>query len=1079
MKSRFQFLPVLLIIVISISADLPHVAQGANFGGDRSLTHRGSLALVSAVDQPYPPPEELRFERITSNDGLSNNFNTQIFQDSQGYMWFGTLDGLNKYDGVSFTVYRHEPENPDSLRNDYILSIYEDRSGVLWVGTKGGWLEKYDRETDQFKHFKISTDSSRVNRLHEDRSGVFWVQLDNSDNTELFQFDREKAEISSPIIENAIGIYEDRSGVLWLVTTNGQLNFYDRETNRFEPISGVPVELGNFSSIYEDRAGALWLGVAGEGLYRFTWERVANTRGKMEVEYTHYQHDRFDPYSLANNQIWGIIEDQSNTLWIGSNGGLDRFDRESGQFIHHQNIPGDPYSLSSDNVKALFADRAGAIWVGTEKGINKLDLRTGHFQHYKRIPDEQDSQGEYQASAIYQDREGVLWIGTHDGLDSYDREIGSWRHYENDPDDLNSLSANLIWSIYEDRSGVLWIGTPAGLDRYDRDNDTFSHYIIDIPAAYRDVDIRAIYEDQTGTLWIASHAGLYQFDRKTNQFIQHKISGSNRKITLYEDSDGALWVGTSGDGLQRIDGGQYKIYRADPDDPKTLGDNFVNAILEGENGELWVGMGGGLDRFERKTETFSHYTSADGLPDDEVLGILADEFGNLWLSTASGITRFDPRTETFWNYDVSDGLQSDVFNQGAYYKSSGGEMFFGGVNGVNAFNPEEIMVPAYIPPVLITKVNLFDQPVRLNPLDGDQIDLTYQENTLSFEFVVLDYMAPEKNHYATMLEGYDQEWDYIGTQRTAEYRNLRPGDYVFRVKGSNSDGVWNEVGSAFYVTIKPPIWETWWFRGTSALALVGVAFGVYRLRVKGIEARSRQLEELVEQRTEALQQEIDQRLRVEEALRKSEIEKTIDAERSRLARELHDSVTQSLYSVTLYADAAKRLLSAEQWEKAAENLNKAGTTAKEALGEMRSLVYELLPPILEQEGLVAALESRLEAVEGRAGLETHLNVESGDRLPAEVEAGLYGVAQEALNNTLKHAHASKVAISLQQDGKAVRLEVADDGVGFDPQAAETRGGLGLRGMAERVEQMGGRLEIQSEPGEGTSVQVTVDLLSDS
>jgi len=1079
MKSRNQFLPVLLIIFISISTALPLVAQGASFGVDRSLTTGGSLALVSATDQTYPPPEEFRFEKITSNDGLSHNWITQIFQDSQGYMWFGTLDGLNKYDGTSFTVYRHDPQNPHSLRNDYILSIYEDRSDVLWVGTRNGWLEKYDRQTDQFNHFKISTDSSRVFMLHEDRSGVFWVVILNSDSADLCQFDREKEEISPPLIQNTTAIFEDSSGVLWVGTRDNQMNFYDRGTDRFEPFSGIPVELENATSIYEDHAGALWLGTAGEGLYRFEWERIVNTMGEMEVEYAHYQHDRFDPYSITNNWIWSIIEDQSNTLWIGSYGGLDRLDRDSGQFIHYQNTPGNPYSLSSDNVNALFVDRAGALWIGTDKGINKLDLRAGHFQHYKRITDERDNQGEYQVSAIYQDREGVLWIGTHSGLDSFDREIGSWKHYENDPDDLNSLSKNRIWSIYEDRSGVLWVGTPAGLDRYDRDNDSFSHYIIDTPTDYRDVDIRAIYEDQTGKLWIASHAGLYQFDRKTNQFIHHNISGANRKLTLYEDSAGVLWVGTSGDGLQRIDGDQYKTYRSDLDEPESFSNNTVNTVLEDKSGVLWIGTAGGLDRFDRQAETFKHYTESDGLLADEVLGILGDEAGNLWLSTASGITRFDPRTETFWNYGVSDGLQSDVFNQGAYYKSSSGEMFFGGVNGVNAFNPEEIMVPTYIPPVLITKVNLFDQPVRLNPLDGDQIELTYQENTLSFEFVVLDYMAPEKNHYATMLEGFDQEWDYIGTQRTTEYRNLRPGDYVFRVIGSNSDGIWNEEGSAFYVTIKPPIWETWWFRGTIALALVGVAFGVYRLRVKGIEARSRQLEELVEQRTEALQQEIDQRMKVEEALRKNEMEKAIDAERSRLARELHDSVTQSLYSVTLYADAAQRLLSAEQWEQAAENLNKAGTTAKEALGEMRSLVYELLPPILEQEGLVAALESRLEAVEGRAGLETHLNVESGDRLPAEVEAGLYGVAQEALNNTLKHAHASRVDISLQQDGGAVRLEVADDGIGFDPQAAQAHGGLGLRGMAERVEQICGRLEIQSEPGEGTSVQVTVDLQSDS
>jgi signal transduction histidine kinase/ligand-binding sensor domain-containing protein len=1080
MKARIQFLPVLLIFCIFIIADLPVKAQVTAFGGGRSLNQGRSTPVFSPAVQTYPPPEGVRFEKITSDDGLSHNYTTQILQDSQGYIWFGTLDGLNKYDGTNFTVYRHEPENPHSLRNDYINSIYEDRSGVLWIGTLGAWLEKYDRQKDQFNHFKISTDSSREKMLLEDRSGVFWVQLGNTYNADLFQFDRTKEEISPPIIQNTMAIYEDRSGVLWLGMTNGQLIIYDRETDRFKPFSGIPEEPENINIIYEDHAGALWIGTEGDGLYRFEWERVANTMGEVEVEFTHYQHDRFDPYSLANNRISVIIEDQSNTLWIGSYGGLDRFDRESGQFFHHQNKPGDPYSLSSDNVNALFVDRAGVLWVGTDKGINKLDLTGGHFQHYKHIPDEGNSQGEYEVSAIYQDREGVLWIGTKNGLDSFDRGSGSWRHYENDPDDLNSLSKNRIWSIYEDSSEVLWIGTPIGLDRYDRDCEKFSHHSIDTRIA--DVDIRAIHEDQAGTLWIASHAGLFQFDREKKHFNPIDLDGINRKVCLFEDRSGVLWVCTAGDGLKRIDGDESKTYRTDPDDPKTLNDNFVNAILEGENGALWVGTGSGLDRFERKTETFSHYTSEDGLPDNEVLGILEDEFGNLWLSTTGGITRFDPRAETFWNYDVSDRLQSDAFNQGAYFKSSSGEMFFGGVNGVNAFNPKEIMVPAYIPPVVITKIKLFDQPVRLNPLDGDHIDLTYQENTLSFEYVVLDYMAPEKNQYAIMLEGFDQDWIYVGKERFAEYRNLRPGEYVFRVKGANSDGIWNEVGSPVHITITPPFWETWWFRGAIALVLVGVAFGAYRLRVRGIEMRSYELEKQVQERTAELsetnlllEQEIEVRKAAEEQLAQQRAEAAVLEERSRLARELHDSVTQSLYSVTLYADAAQRLLSTQQLGGVAENLSKAGTTAKEALGEMRSLVYELLPPILEQEGLVAALEARLEAVEGRAGLETHFDVEGYDRLPAEIEAGLYGVAQEALNNTLKHAHAGKVSVSLRQEGGAVRLEIVDDGVGFDPQAAQAQGGMGLRGMAERAEQMGGGLEIQSAPGEGTGVKVTVDL----
>jgi signal transduction histidine kinase len=356
-----------------------------------------------------------------------------------------------------------------------------------------------------------------------------------------------------------------------------------------------------------------------------------------------------------------------------------------------------------------------------------------------------------------------------------------------------------------------------------------------------------------------------------------------------------------------------------------------------------------------------------------------------------------------------------------------------------------------------------------------RIELSHQQNFVSFDFTALDYNAPKKNQYAYMMKGLDRDWVYVGTRRHADYPNLPPGEYVFLVKGSNNDGNWNEEGTSILITIKPPFWATWWFRGIVVLVLIGGAIGSYRLRVRSVEARSRELELLVEQRTTELRQEIEQRMQIEEVLRQSEQEKAVVAERNRLARELHDSVTQSLYGVTLYADAAARQLDTGQVPTATNNLRKLQRTAKEALGEMRLLIFELRPPILEQEGLVAALETRLEAVEGRAGLETELNVEGDARLPPDVEEGLYRIALEALNNTLKHAQARKVIISLRLETQAAVLQIADDGVGFDLATAQESGGVGLRGMTERTEQLGGRLTVKSEPGMGTTVQVHVEV----
>jgi signal transduction histidine kinase len=402
-------------------------------------------------------------------------------------------------------------------------------------------------------------------------------------------------------------------------------------------------------------------------------------------------------------------------------------------------------------------------------------------------------------------------------------------------------------------------------------------------------------------------------------------------------------------------------------------------------------------------------------------------------------------------------------------------MLFGGINGFVSFYPDQLTDNPYIPPVVLTSLqqNGKDMNTGQAPENLSRITIRWPENSFEFGFGTLSYTQPEKNQHAYWLEGFDKEWNYVGSQRFGRYTNLPGGTYTLRLKGSNNDGVWNEASLTIQVTVVPPFWDTSWFRGLVALVLlIGAGLG-YRLRVKSLEARSRDLENQVSVRTAELQHEIDQRYKVEETLRQHEREKAITEERNRLARELHDSVTQSLYGVTLYADAATRLLDTGQVPPAVGNLQKLRDTAKSALEEMRLLIFELRPPILEQEGLVAALEARLEAVEGRVGLKTQLKLEGEVELSQDMQEGLYRIALEALNNVLKHARASCVTVSLIHVPELTELRIVDDGVGFDLTVAQKHGGLGLQGMKERTEQIGGHLTVKSQPGMGTTVLVEV------
>ncbi|MCK5056986.1 MAG: response regulator [Candidatus Aminicenantes bacterium] len=834
----------------------------------------------------------IRFNRITTETGLSQNAVNCIVQDKRGFMWFGTQDGLNRYDGYRFVIYKYDPMDPHSLSDSYIMSILEDQAGVLWIGTYTGGFNKFDRDKETFTHYLNDPDNPNsisnnyVRAIFESPAnpGVLWIGTQggfdkfNVKEKTFIHYTHNPGNPQGLTHNHVLTIFESpkNPGILWIGTEDG-LNRFDIKKEQFTHYrkkTGDPHSLSDnmVFSIFEDPSGRLWVGT-NDGLNVFDREKEQFTRFTFEPG---------NPNSLSNNHVRFIYESprEPGIIWVGTYGsGLNRFDPKKKEFTHWIHEPGNPNSINNDFILFLYEGRSGITWVGCEGGLNLFDRQRKKFAQYRHNPNNPNSLKHNDVRTIFEDRHNNLWIGTYGGgISRFDRKNAQFTHYIPDPADPNSLNSYSVRVIIEDSNGILWIGTyDGGLNRFDPVSGRFTHYRYqpDNPNSPGSDYVRSIFEDSSGILWIGTYdGGLNRFDRRKEQFIRYthdpedpKSVSHNRVFALMEDKSGNLWVGTAG-GLNKFNRETEKFtrYYHRPDDVHSLGKDMIMCVYEDRGETLWVGTyGGGLNRFNRETERFTHFTEREGLPNNVVYGILEDEEGALWLSTNNGISKFDPRKGTFKNYDMGDGLQHNEFNAGAYFKSRrSGEMFFGGFNGFNAFFPAEIKDSTYIPPVVITELRLFNTPVPIGePEDASailtksitetgEIELSYRNNVLSFSYAALHYVSPGKNRYAYIMENLDQDWNRVGTGNTAAYTYIPPGKYVFRVKGSNNDGVWNEEVVSLKIRVVPPFWETWWFYLLCILAVFFSGISIFRLRVRQLKKRKEELERIVDLRTEEL-----------------------------------------------------------------------------------------------------------------------------------------------------------------------------------------------------------------------------------
>jgi len=822
------------------------------------------LILIST--HAHAQADHILFSQLSIEEGLSQSIVSCIAQDRRGFMWFGTEDGLNRFDGYDMKVIRHEPDNPNSLSYNEILCLLEDKDGFLWIGTFNGGLNRYDPATREFRHFRhdpwdpTSLSHDIVRAVHQDRDGRIWVGTDGGLNllnpatgafTRLRHDPQDPASLSHDAV---LTILEDGRGALWVGTDGGGLNRLDPSAVGFDHYdvtldNGVCLGSQSVRALYEDKAGALWVGTDGGGLARISPDRTSHRC---------YQRDPADPSSLSHNSVYAVFEDQAGAVWVGTDGGgLDRLDQATGAFTAFVNDPNDRTSITYNQIRAIYEDRSGVIWVGTYGGgVNRFDGKRKAFKLFKPDPDDANSLSQDIIWSIHEDPDGVLWIGTHGGgLDRLDRATGRYTHYRHDPDNPNSLSHDVVRVVCQDRRGRLWLGTNGGglctLDPVTGGFQAYRHDPAD-PGSLSHDQVRSVYEDHTGQIWVGTNGGgLNRLDPATGRFTRFShdpadsTSLSNDYVrVILEDSRGLFWLGTQGGGLNRLDRrtGRFTHFNHDARDTSSLGNDFIFSIHEDLDGVLWLGTwGGGLNRFDVLAEDFHHYTTADGLASNAIYGVLQDGTGQLWMSTNHGLSRFDPEKGDFKNYTVSDGLQSNEFNGGSYFASPSGELFFGGIYGFNSFFPQEIRDNPVVPPVEITAFLKMNREFRFNgPIDQlDRIELSHRDFLFSFEFTALDFSAPDKNQYAYKLEGLHTNWITTSAQkRSATFTTLAPGRYRFRVIGSNNDGVWNEEGASVEIIITPPFTRTWWFRTGAVLLLVAGTALLWRWRMNNVRLGS-------------------------------------------------------------------------------------------------------------------------------------------------------------------------------------------------------------------------------------------------
>ncbi len=863
------------------------------------------------------PARSLRFEQLSVEHGLAQESILSIVQDGDGFMWLGSQSGLSRFDGYRVITYRNEVGNLRSLANNWVRVLYLDRSGRLWIGTDGG-LDRFDPASQSFVHYQPDEPQKRGNgnrhiqALADDGKDGLWVGtsdgLQHFDmKTGAFKVWHHDAAAASLADDRVNALALDAGGRLWVGTGKG-LDSMAPGAGTFEhhAADGASAKRNNIGALLVDAGQTLWIG-SQAGLE--TWKLAGGAAARRL---------QGPAEGMARGEVTVLFQDADATIWAGTrDDGLYRWLPQTQRFANFRHQQADNHSLGDNFVSALYRDRVGTFWVGTwYAGVSRVDLGSGGFARIVKLSDGPATLSDNKVRAIVGDGAGKLWLGTNDGLDHFDPATGLvqvYRHQAGNPDGPSDFSVN---AMARDRRGTIWSGgRSGGVSGFDPASGRVARIALGSGSPDSEL-IRGMLVDSADVLWVASRGGLHRIDLASRELktYRHEPGDSasladNIVRPIMEDRRGQLWIGTF-NGLDLLDRatGKFRHFRHDPADPASISHDEVHYLLEDRSGAIWVGTAVGLNKMivgAGGRVTFKRFTAADGLADDAVAAMLEDDEGNLWISSTTGLSRYAPATGRWRTYSAGDGTIEGAYFDGSAFKGRDGTLYFGGFNGITAFNPRAISDNLIAPRAVITGFQVFNKPVaQVHPglLKGpiehaSQITLTADDSVFSLEFSALHYAAPQRNRFAYQLVGFDQNWvSTDASKRFATYTNLDPGTYTFRVKAANKDGVWGGAGASLAITILPPFWKTWWFRTLVALLVLGSGYGAFRFRMSGLRRQKELLERQVHARTAEIGQQnhLLERQKLELEARRGEAEsqraeaeqRRFDAERQKEEVEL-------------------------------------------------------------------------------------------------------------------------------------------------------------------------------------------------